>query len=235
MRGGTSESWERETEEGNRLKRSLLLFDEVIRAHWGASAQMLMSSKLINTFIFEPEIRKCSSATDTSPYLHLSVHVHSGGRSAAISLESQPDERLTVNRLLFSLNSCLSTSLIKTRGRLRKNQTSQWNHISSHLLQPERDRQFPPSPKGGDIQQHNCTFIRARTSMCLCTLDFHPRFVNQKQLGWICCHCRGIPVIELAGAPAQLALLWLWGWKKSASFIDFETAENLWHGFGIKW
>lgn len=91
------------------------------------------------------------------------------------------DERLTVNRLLFSLNSCLSTSLIKTRGWQRKIKAANETNISARLLKSQRgERQFTRSPKGGDIQQH--------MSMCegivvSSTLDFRLQLVNQDQLG----------------------------------------------------
>lgn len=134
---------------------------------------MLMGSKLINTFMFEPGIRKCSTATDTSPYRHLSVHVHSGGSCAicpSLWTVSRSDEQLTVNRLLLSLNSCLSTSLIKTRGRLRK-KIKPANETTFHPIpfnMEEKIRSSPRPQKGAIFNNtsvhshergHHCVFV----------------------------------------------------------------------------
>ena len=62
--------------------------------------------------------------------------------------DSRAGERLTINRLLFSLNSCLSTSLIKTRGWQRKIKAANETNISARLLQ-QRRAAVQPLAKGG--------------------------------------------------------------------------------------
>lgn len=72
--------------------------------------------------------------------------------------DSVADEWLTINRLLFSLNSCLSTSLIKTRRRERKsNQPMKTDFSSSPSALKMRAVQrgsYTPPPEEGAVQQH---------------------------------------------------------------------------------
>jgi len=62
--------------------------------------------------------------------------------------DSSADEWLRINRLLFSLNSCLSTSLIKTRGRGEKIKPANENRFQliSFSLEDENVTQQLHSP-----------------------------------------------------------------------------------------
>lgn len=74
--------------------------------------------------------------------------------------DSGADEWLRINRLLFSLNSCLSTSLIKTRRRERKsNQPMKTAFSSSPSALKTRAlcSSYTPPPEEGAVQQHMLT------------------------------------------------------------------------------
>ena len=103
--------------------------------------------------------------------------------------DSGADEWLRINRLLFSLNSCLSTSLIKTRGRGEKIKPANENRfqlISFSLEdEPERHAAVALPHQQRELFNNTCCYVRAEASglwqRCLCKLDFGLQFVNQEQ------------------------------------------------------
>lgn len=130
--------------------------------------------------------------------------------------DSSADEWLPINRLLFSLNSCLSTSLIKNRRcgeKIKPANGNRFQLISPSALKmsaPWRLWRFP-ARRGSSSSTHAGAGLWATSR--LCKLDFGREFVNQEQPSWIYCCCWLIPVIQCTGVPAKLLQRLLCGGK----------------------
>lgn len=135
--------------------------------------------------------RKCYTC------LHVCACVREGGRKLTCRLiteiswtDSGADEWLAINRLLFSLNSCLSTSLIKSRRQERKsNQPMKTDFSSSPSaleMGPLTSSYTIPTRRGSSSTTHVYMLYEQgeasrRWQRRLCTLDFGLQFVNQEQ------------------------------------------------------
>lgn len=111
-------------------------------------------------------------------------------------------------RYCSSLNSCLSTPLIKSwrRGEKIKAANGKWFQLICFGLE-DRSRtaeQLHLSGRRGSCSTAHVSPGHGRRRCCLCKLDFGTRFVNQEQRSWIYGCCWLIPVIECTGVLTKL-------------------------------
>lgn len=123
-------------------------------------------------------------------------------------IDSGANERLKINRLLFSLNSCLSTSLIKTQrwgGKIKAADRQGFQLVSLAVQTALSHSNYTSTPEEGAVPQHMCVRPVGHGCVVLVRLDSGLQFVNQDQQSCMSCGRWVISVIDCSGGPTKFA------------------------------